>query len=299
MLDYHSMAELAAAAREGGKTIGEIVLEDQAKGMEQPPEALYAQMRHHLEVMREAAEKGADPSLRSGSGLSGGNGAKMADYAGKAPLSEGFCARSMARAIAIAEYNAAMGKIVAAPTAGSCGILPGAILTMMEMRGVDERKAVLALFCAGGLGMVIAREASIAGAEGGCQAECGSAAAITAAALVEMAGGSPEAALNGAAIALKNLLGLVCDPVAGLVEVPCVKRNAGGLMIAIGAADMALAGISSVIPVDEVLAAMREVGDCLPPSLRETGQGGLAATPTGLGIKQKLASGWGSGIPPG
>jgi L-serine dehydratase len=288
MLEYHSIGLLAETALKAGKNISDIVLEDQAETMELPKETLYAKMKHNLDVMRQAAEKGVDPAIRSTSGLTGGDGAKMAAYIGKSPLSGGFCAKAIARAIAISECNAAMGKIVAAPTAGSCGILPAAVLTMLEEGKAGEKAAVMALFTAGALGMVIVNEASIAGAEGGCQAECGSASAITAAALVEMAGGSPEEAVNAAAIALKNQLGLVCDPVAGLVEVPCVKRNAGGVMIAIGAADMALGGIKSVIPVDEVVSAMREIGDALPSSLKETGIGGLAGTPTGVALKQKI-----------
>jgi L-serine dehydratase len=288
MLEYHSIGLLAETALKAGKNISEIVLEDQAETMELPQETLYTRMKYNLDVMRQAAEKGADPAIRSTSGLTGGDGAKMAAYLGQSPLSDKFCAKAIARAIAVSECNAAMGKIVAAPTAGSCGILPAAVLTMIEEGRADEKAAVMALFTAGALGMVIVNEASIAGAEGGCQAECGSASAITAAALVEMAGGSPDEAVNAAAIALKNQLGLVCDPVAGLVEVPCVKRNAGGVMIAIGAADMALAGIKSVIPVDEVVSAMREIGDALPSSLRETGIGGLAGTPTGVALKQKI-----------
>jgi L-serine dehydratase len=288
MLEYHSIALLAKTASEQNKRISGLVLADQAEFMEQSEETLYEEMRRTLAVMREAVEQGRDPAIHSASGLSGGDGAKMAAYLEAAPLSRGFCAKALARALAVSECNAAMGRIAAAPTAGSCGILPAAILTMMEERGSDERTAVMALFTAGALGMVIANEASIAGAEGGCQAECGSAAAITAGALVEMAGGAPEAVAHAAAIALKSQLGLVCDPVAGLVEVPCVKRNASGVLIAIGAADMALAGIHSVIPVDEVVAAMREIGEALPASLRETGIGGLAGTPTGISLKQKI-----------
>jgi L-serine dehydratase len=159
---------------------------------------------------------------------------------------------------------------------------------MEELYHTPEEKLVMALFTAGAFGLVIVREASIAGADGGCQAECGSAAALAAAALVELRGGGPGQAADACAMALKNQLGLVCDPVAGLVEVPCVKRNAGGVMCAIAAADMALAGIKSVIPVDEVISAMREVGDALPASLKETAQGGLAVTPTGLALKRKI-----------
>jgi L-serine dehydratase len=287
-MEYHSIALLVKEAEHAGKRISDIVLAAEAESMEKPPEELFNMMKENLSVMRQAAEKGSDETLRSASGLSGGGGFLLKRYAEGKTLSGGFCAKALARAVAVAEYNAAMGKIVAAPTAGSCGILPAAVLTMMEERGAGEEAAVMSLFTAGALGMVIANEASVSGAEGGCQAECGSAAAITAAALVELAGGSPDMAGQACAIAVKNQLGLVCDPVAGLVEVPCVKRNAGGVMCAIAAADMALAGMKSVIPPDEVIAAMREVGEALPASLRETAQGGLAATPTALALKQRI-----------
>ncbi|MDR3139464.1 MAG: L-serine ammonia-lyase, iron-sulfur-dependent, subunit alpha [Treponema sp.] len=288
MLEYHSIAQLAKQAAEAGKRISDLVLADQAEAMDLPPEKIFKRMKDNLEVMRRAAEKGAAEDLRSTSGLTGGGGFRMTRYAEINPLTGSFCARAMARAIAIAEYNAAMGKIVAAPTAGSCGILPAAILTMIDERGVTEEAAVMALFTAGALGLVIANEASLAGAEGGCQAECGSAAAMAAGALTELSGGGPLLAAEACAIAIKNQLGLVCDPVAGLVEVPCVKRNAGGIMCALAAADMALAGIKSVIPVDEVIGAMREVGEALPSGLKETAQGGLATTPTGLMLKKRI-----------
>ena len=181
-----------------------------------------------------------------------------------------------------------MGKIVAAPTAGSCGILPGAVLTLMELRNLERESAVMALFTAGAFGMVLAEKASVSGAQGGCQAECGSAAAMAAAALVEMAGGTPSMCAHACAIALKNQLGLVCDPVAGLVEIPCIKRNVGGVVIAFSAAEMALAGVESKIPVDECIQAMRAVGDSIPCSLRETSQGGLAATPTGQAMRRAV-----------
>jgi L-serine dehydratase len=292
MLEYNSVAELVLEAEKRGQPISGIVIDDQAESMGLTKERLFDDMRRNLCVMRDAALSGTSETLRSRSGLSGGNGYKMARYAAcvnrTEPVSGGFCAAAMAKAIAIAEYNAAMGRIVAAPTAGACGILPAVILTMEGIYRLSERKLVMALFTAGGIGLVIAKNASIAGAEGGCQAECGSAAALAAATIVELRDGSPGQAAEACAIALKNQLGLVCDPVAGLVEVPCVKRNAGGVMCAIAAADMALAGIKSMIPVDEVIQAMREVGEALPASLRETAQGGLAVTPTGLTLKQKI-----------
>ena len=289
MLDYMSVAEIAAQARRQGSSFGEIVLQEQAAQMERSRTDILREMDENLAVMERAADRGLDKELRSNSGLTGGDGARMRAYA-RGALGGAFCARAMEIALATAECNAAMGRIVASPTAGSCGILPGAVISMMENRGADRENACMALIAAGGVGMVIANQASISGAAGGCQAECGSAAAMAAAALVQMADGDAGMLENAVAMALKNLLGLVCDPVAGLVEVPCIKRNAGGVMIAIAAADMALAGIRSVIPVDEVISAMREVGESLPCALRETALGGLAATPTGQEIRNRLFS---------
>jgi L-serine dehydratase len=290
MFDYCKIADLVRQAEEKRCAISAFVLADQAEAMETSPEKLYETMRSHLLVMQQSARAGSRKDIKSASGLTGGDGFRMTSYAASA-LSGPFCAKAVARAIAVAECNAAMGKIVAAPTAGSCGILPAAILTMMEERGAREKDAVMALFTAGAFGLVIAREVGVAGAEGGCQAECGTAAALAAAALVELAHGTPDMSAQACAIALKNQLGLVCDPVAGLVEVPCVKRNAGGVMCAITAADMALAGIKSVIPPDEVISAMRAVGDSMPESLRETAKGGLAATPTGIALRERIFGG--------
>lgn len=289
MLDYTSIHELAVQAAAQGVTIGQLTLADQAAQTETAPDILVRRMRRNLEVMQAAARDGAAKDLRSTSGLTGGDAWKMREYLARGgALCGPVGARAIAIALAVAEYNAAMGRIVAAPTAGSCGILPGAVLALLEQDLADEDAAVDGLFCAGAIGMVIANQASIAGAEGGCQAECGSASAMAAAALVQMRGGTPAMAEQAAAIAIKNQLGLVCDPVAGLVEVPCIKRNAGGVTNALTAADMALAGIVSVIPVDEVVSAMREVGESLPCALRETAQGGLAATPTGKRIREQL-----------
>jgi len=246
-------------------------------------------MEESLDVMRQSSVKGLQPGLRSVSGLSGGDGYKAHMYATKGETIGGsFCASATALALAIQEYNAAMGKIVATPTAGSCGILPAGVLTMMDQRNASEEQAIMALITAGAVGMVIANEAHVSGAQGGCQAECGSAAAMTAAALVEMSGGSNSMAAHAAAIALQNMMGLVCDPVAGLVEVPCILRNGGSIAIAINSADLALSGVESVIPIDEVIHAMNEVGNAMPESLRETSQGGLAATPTGKAIYERI-----------
>ena len=245
-------------------------------------------MADSLVVMRDAVRAGMDPELRSTSGLTGGDAAKMVRYAEQGGITGAFLNRAMARAIAVSEYNAAMGKVVAAPTAGSCGILPGTVVSMLEEGLCDERAAVMALFTAGAIGMVIAQQASIAGAQGGCQAECGSASAMAAAALVELCGGTPAQSVHACAMAIKNQLGLVCDPVAGLVEIPCIKRNVSGIAIAFTAAEMALAGIESKIPADECIQAMRAVGDSMPCALKETAQGGLATTPTGIELKRRV-----------
>ncbi len=288
MPDYDSIAAICKAAAEKQTTISALVLSDQSEQMEIPEEELYKRMEKSLHVMQEAVREGKNPDLRSTSGLTGGDAAKVEAYAETGGITGSFLNRAMARAIAVSEYNAAMGKIVASPTAGSCGILPGAVISMLEEGRCDERAAVMALFTAGAVGMVIAEKASIAGAQGGCQAECGSASAMAAAALVELAGGTPAQAAEACAIAIKNQLGLVCDPVAGLVEIPCIKRNVSGIAIAFTSADMALAGVESKIPVDECVLAMRQVGDMLPCALKETSQAGLAATPTGNRLKKQV-----------
>ena len=288
MLQYMTIAELTALAREKGDTLSAVILADQSEQMEIPAEELYARMERSLDVMQEAIKAGLDPELRSTSGLTGGDAAKMLTYSAQGGMTGSFLNKAMARAIAVAEYNAAMGKIVAAPTAGSCGIIPGTVLSMLEEGRCTREQAVMALFTSGAIGIVIANKACLAGAQGGCQAECGSAAAMAAAALVELCGGTPEQCEHAVAIAIKNQLGLACDPVAGLVEIPCIKRNVAGIMVAFSAAEMALAGIDSKIPADECISAMREVGEAMPCALKETAQGGLAVTPTGLKMKKQV-----------
>ncbi len=222
------------------------------------------------------------------SGLTGGEGYLMNEYAATGGISGSFMTKAMARALAVAGCNASMGRIVAAPTAGSCGILPGCLVSLYEDRGFEEKDVVMAMFTAGAIGMVIAEKSSVAGAQGGCQAECGSASAMSAAALVEVMGGTPSQCADACAMAISNQMGLVCDPVGGLVEIPCIKRNVSGLAIAFSSADMALAGIRANIPADECIDAMREVGDALPASLKETAGGGLATTPTGRKLRDKV-----------
>ena len=289
MISYDSIQELVDKAKKKGKRISELVLEDQARQMEQSQDELFEQMRASLQVMAEAAAKGLSAVSKSASGLSGGDANKMrrAVEAGRT-LSGTVLSEILAKALAIAEVNACMGRIVAAPTAGSCGIIPAVLLTLKEENNLAEDQVVMSLFTAAGLGMVIARKASISGAEGGCQAECGSAAAMAAAAAVELMGGSPQMCAHACAMALKSVLGLVCDPVAGLVEVPCVKRNASGAANALIAAEMALAGIESTIPVDEVIGAMKAIGDAMPKTLKETAEGGLADTPTAKKIAREI-----------
>ena len=290
MLKYQSIQELVSAAEERGLKISELVMLDQAEAMEQTPEEIYERMRRSFEVMRESVAEGQKKDLRSMSGLTGGEGYLMKRYAESANggLCGDFLSKAIARALAVAGCNAAMGRIVAAPTAGSCGILPGCLVSLYEDRGIPERDIVMSIFTAGAFGMVIAANSSIAGAQGGCQAECGSAAGMAAASLVEVMGGTPSQCGDACAIAIANQLGLVCDPVAGLVEIPCIKRNVSGLMIAFSSADLALAGVGPKIPVDECVDAMREVGNALPAALKETAGGGLATTPTGIKLRKQV-----------
>ncbi len=288
MFEYKSISELVNAASSAGKTISEVVLADQAEQLCISPDTLFERMDARLSVMEDSVKAGMNPALRSTSGLTGGDASRMWDHAASGGICGGFTNRAMARALAVSENNAAMGKIVAAPTAGSCGILPGAVVSMLDEGRCSREAAVMALFTAGAFGMVIAQNASIAGAEGGCQAECGSAAAMAAAALVELMGGTPQQCAHACAMAIKNQLGLVCDPVAGLVEIPCIKRNVSGVTIAFSSAEMALAGIESKIPADECIGAMREVGCSIPSALRETAKGGLAATPTGERLREQV-----------
>lgn len=288
MLEYKTVSALCRAAEESGSAISALVLADQAEQLELDASEVYARMERRLSVMEEAIKTGLDGALRSASGLTGGDAARMWGYAAGGGICGGFVGRSIARALAVSENNAAMGRIVAAPTAGSCGILPGTVASLLAEGRCTREAAVMSLFTAGAFGMVIAQKASISGAEGGCQAECGSAAAMAAAAIVELSGGTPAMCAEACAIAIKNQLGLVCDPVAGLVEIPCIKRNAAGTAIAFNSAEMALAGIESRIPADECVEAMRAVGCALPAALRETARGGLAATPTGERLRERV-----------
>ena len=254
-------------------------------------EASFEKMRALYAAIRRA-RAGYDPALRSASGMVGGDGAKMRAYvqSGKTICGD-YIGQVIAQALEMGESNACMKCIVAAPTAGSCGVLPAVLLPYQAREGLDDNAMVRAMYVAGAIGQVVAAKASIAGAAGGCQAEIGTASAMGAAALCYRGGGDAQAVCHAAAIAIKSMLGLVCDPIAGLVEVPCVKRNAAGAMIAMSSADMALAGIRSAVPPDEVILAMREVGDKMDVSLKETGVGGVAGTPFGQKIAEKMEMG--------
>lgn len=281
-LNYSSVSQLIQEATKNKVTISSLVLNQQAQQMELSQQELYKKMLNNYQVMKSCITPGCAKDLRSTSGLTGGDAWKMKQSVEKKEnLTGSLIGSALYRALAVSELNASMGRIVAAPTAGSCGILPAAVLTMEEEKHLSEKQCVMSLFTASAIGMVIANNASLAGARGGCQAECGSASAMAAAAIVELAGGTPEMVGSAVAIALKNILGLVCDPVAGLVEIPCIKRNASGVTGAFTAAELALAGIKSAIPADEVIWSMKKVGDVMPAALKETAEGGLAATPTG------------------
>jgi len=246
-------------------------------------------MRKNLKVMISAANEGMEKEVYSVSGLIGGDGFKLHNYAKEGKTLTGTVTNmAMAMALSSSEVNASMGKIVACPTAGSCGILPAVILSVGKKLDLDEDGLLKGLFAAAAIGIIIGLNATLSGAEGGCQAECGSASAMGAAAVVEMMGGTPQMSLDAAAIILKNVLGLVCDPVAGLVEIPCAKRNAQGAITTLCAADMVMAGVASKIPFDDTVSAMYKVGKSLPPALRETALGGVATTKEGLRLKEKI-----------
>ena len=281
--------ELTKICREENISIYEYTIREEMAKSELDREKVIDKMRNTLHVMMNSASLAQEKEIRSVSGLIGGDAFKIRQYAdNKKTLTGDFMNRAMARAISSSEVNAAMGRIVACPTAGSCGILPAVVISAGEKLEKTEEEIINALFTASGIGIIIAKNATMAGAEGGCQAECGSAAAMASAAVVEMMGGSPEQALDAAAIVFKNVMGLICDPVAGLVEVPCAKRNIAGTVSALTTADLAISGVKSKIPFDEVVWAMYKVGKALPPELRETSLGGIAITPTAQRLKKEI-----------
>ena len=287
MISFNSIAELAELAQKANCPISQIVIQWELENNFVSEEKQRAMMLKNWQVMEESLKRGLKNYEKSVSGLTGGDAVKLYayrqhGYTGEAVLS------AAARAVGVSEVNAVMGRIVACPTAGSCGIVPAAIYAAAEKNGNNIDEIVDALFTASGIGMVVEANASIAGAYGGCQAECGTAAGMAAGALVQLAGGTPEMVGNAVALAIKNLLGLACDPVAGLVEVPCVKRNGFIAVHAMVAADMAMAGVQSVIPVDDVIDALNRIGRSMPSSIKETAEGGLATTKTGLRLTREI-----------
>ena len=288
---FSSVEELLAECEAQNMPLWQLVMEYSARESGMSEDKLLSEMSRRLDDMRAAAAS-YDPEQRSRSGLSGGDGAKMERYcrSGRS-ISGEFIGEILSSALRMGECNACMHRIVAAPTAGACGVMPAVLLPYAKKFGCSDEQLVEALFIAAGFGAVIATRASISGAEAGCQAEIGSASAMSAAALVHLHGGSARQMAQAVAIALKNMMGLVCDPVAGLVEVPCVKRNAAGAMNSLAAAELALAGIESRIPADEVIDAMRAVGEALPAALRETGRGGIAASRTAVRFKENFFGG--------
>jgi len=277
---YRSLHDAVRDAEAQATSLAKIALDAGSRDQGRPVGEIRAALRRALDVMRGAIAQGLTGDLRSASGLVGGDAAKL--RTGPAgPLADTPFRDVLARALAVQEVNAAMGVIVAAPTAGGGGVLPAVLTWLADARGIDDEKLVDALATAGLIGAVVAERASLSGAEGGCQAETGAAAAMAAGAATEMLGGTPVQVVNAVALAQQGTLGLVCDPLGGLVELPCVFRNATGAAIALAAIEMALAGITFAIPADEVIDTMGEIGRDMDVRYRETAGGGLAATPTG------------------
>ena len=285
-MHYNKIRELIEKAEKEDKKISQIVISEEMDEREIGRQAVIDEMKEHLKIMRESIEEGLAPGHKSATGLTGGEAVTLQDS--DTALATPLYKKVIVKALAVAGVNACMGKVVAGPTAGASGIVPAVLLTLAEENEIEEDKLIDALFTAGGLGEIVSKKATLAGAAGGCQAECGVGSAMAAGAAVELLGGSPQQVGDAFALALKNLLGLICDPVAGLVEVPCVKRNGFAASHALTAVNMALSGIQSVIPPDEVIQAMMEVGDLLPVSLKETSEAGLAKTETGQKIAEDL-----------
>lgn len=285
---FRSVAELIERANKDNILISEVMIRQEMDIKEVSREEVYNEMEKNLIIMEKAIEDSLE-GVESVTGLTGGDAVRIQSYMkNNNPLSGHILLDAVSKAMGTNEVNAAMGTICATPTAGSAGCVPGTLFAVKEQLQPTREQMLRYLFTSGAFGFVVANNAFISGATGGCQAEVGSAGAMASAAIVEMAGGTPEQSSEAFAMTLKNMLGLVCDPVAGLVEVPCVKRNAGGSSLAIVSADMALAGVTSRIPCDEVIGAMYRIGQSMPSALRETGEGGLADTPTGRLLKEKI-----------
>lgn len=285
---FEALEDIYKLEEESSTPFWQIVQQDDCRERAVSSEESFETMRKMYLAMKESALN-YDSHIRSNSGLVGGEAGQLRKYLDQGNTLVGeFTGRVMELALRVAEGNACMKRIVAAPTAGSCGVVPAVFIATQEKLGLSDEKMTEALFVAAGVGAVIARRASLAGAEGGCQAEIGSASSMAAAGLVYIQGGTGRQSANAAALALKNLLGLACDPVAGLVEVPCVKRNVCGAMNAVTSAELTMAGIESRIPADEVFDAMNAIGKNMSSDIKETGNGGVAATPTGVRISETI-----------
>lgn len=288
-MGFHKLQEIADCVQQKHLPFWKVVMQDDQQERNVSEEESFGMMQRMYQAMQEA-DQSYSPELRSASGMAGGDGARLEQFRRQENRLIGdFLTEVMEKAVKMAESNACMKRIVAAPTAGSCGVIPAVLLTYEKQKKAENKRMTEALFVAAGIGEVIAASASISGAEGGCQAEIGSASAMAAGAVTYLEGGNAEEIIHAAALALKNMLGLTCDPVAGLVEVPCIKRNVSGAVNAVVSSQMALAGIRSVIPPDEVIDSMRRIGKLLPGCLRETSQDGLATTPTAQKIQKQLS----------
>lgn len=285
--EFHHGSELLTLCSRYKISIGEVMLRREMEDTTRTREEIFAEMRLNLDVMRTSIRTGLDSTVPTHGLMAGNESVKLARYAQNSELGGRLCG-IVAAGMAVAEVNASMGQIVAAPTAGASGILPAIVVCCGEEQHMDDEALCMALFAAGAVGAIVAENASIAGASGGCQAETGTGAAMAAAALAQMKGADPETSLTAAAITLKNCMGLVCDPVGGLVECPCIKRNAIGVANAVLSCDLAMAGIPSLIPFDEVVEAMKSVGDAMSSDLKETARGGVAATKTGKALTRNL-----------
>jgi len=288
-LNFKSGRELLEKCTEKGISIAEACILREMELYGRSREEIIADMDKSYRIMRNAIERGVTEDLVSMGGLIGGEAKKLKmRRESTPPVCGSIVSKAMGAAMGVMEVNASMGLIVAAPTAGSCGILPGALITAADEFGKSDEEIVKALFSAAAIGVIITRNATVSGAEGGCQAETGAAAGMAAAGIVELMGGTPLQALDSAAICLKNIMGLICDPIAGLVEAPCQKRNAIGVANALISSELVLAGIGSIVPFDEVVQSMYEVGKRMPMELRETALGGVASSPTGCTLCSRI-----------
>lgn len=286
---YQNLQGLLNIATEREVPLWKIILENEMKLSQMTEDEVFTNLSRRYKVMEASAHKAMNRNLHVEGSLINGLAYSQNQYAKEGnTLSGGLINHVMALALSSSEVNVAMGKICAAPTAGSCGILPAVLIGVKEVKNLSEREVLQGLLTASGVGAIVVKNATVAGAEGGCQAECGVAAAMAAAAAVEMSGGNAQMALHAFSLVIINVMGLVCDPIAGLVQVPCAQRNASQAVNAIICADMALAGMTCIVPADEVVEAMYKVGKQLPSELRETALGGLAATPTAKNIQEKI-----------